>query len=165
MKTQKEVFNSYYGGIFRYLRGLCTDEELAKNLSCETFFKASKSINNYNGDMNIKAWLCAIVKYKYFLYQRHNSKLPEDKRKEMNEQSYANYERMFSDKQLAKKMYDTLQTMQVPYREVYCLHIFGDMSFDEIGAINEKSRQWAATIFYRARMMMNKALEDKGNER
>ena len=28
--------------------------------------------------MNIKAWLCAIVKYKYFLYQRHNSKLPED---------------------------------------------------------------------------------------
>ena len=42
---------------------------------------------------------------------------------------------------------------------------FIDMSFDEIGAINEKSRQWAATIFYRARMMMNKALEDKGNER
>ena len=45
----EEMFKKYSPMVFRYLKGLCGDEDLAEELMQETFYQAVKSIDRYDG--------------------------------------------------------------------------------------------------------------------
>ena len=50
-----------------------------------------------------------------------------------------------------------LHLLKEPYREVFMLRVFGDLSFKEIADVCDKSESWAKVTFYRAK---NKLIED-----
>ncbi len=41
-----------------------------------------------------------------------------------------------------------------PYREVFHLRIYGELSFEQIGKCYQKSSGWARVIYHRARQMI-----------
>ncbi len=44
-----------------------------------------------------------------------------------------------------------LHSMKEPYKEVFSLRTFGELSFDKIGRLFGKSAGWARVTFYRAK--------------
>lgn len=49
--------------------------------------------------------------------------------------------------------------MPEPYREVFELRVFGELQFQEIAAIFEKSESWAKMTYYRARARLARQME------
>ena len=45
-----------------------------------------------------------------------------------------------------------------PYREVFWLRVYGELTFAEIAALHHKTESWARVTFYRARMKMKEAI-------
>ena len=51
-----------------------------------------------------------------------------------------------------------LHTLEEPYKEVFWMRTFGELSFKEIGEIHGKTESWARVTFYRAKQKIKEAL-------
>ncbi len=54
--------------------------------------------------------------------------------------------------------------MEEPYKEVLNLRVFGELSFEKIGAIFGKSSGWARVTYYRAKKQIIEYMEAMENE-
>ena len=63
-----EIYKSYANEVKLFLLCLTSNEDLAEELTQETFYQAVKSIHRYNGECKISVWLCQIAKHSYFNY-------------------------------------------------------------------------------------------------
>lgn len=52
------------------------------------------------------------------------------------------------------EIYQALHRLRDPYKEVFSLRVFGELSFREIGGLFEKSEHWACVTYHRARQMI-----------
>lgn len=58
-----------------------------------------------------------------------------------------------------------LHSMTDPYKEVFSLRTFGELSFEKIGRLFGKSAGWARVTYYRARKQIIEYMEEKNDER
>ena len=63
------------------------------------------------------------------------------------------------DRQTVLELHRHLHAMPEPYREVFELRVFGELQFQEIAAIFEKSESWAKMTYYRARARLARQME------
>ena len=63
-------------------------------------------------------------------------------------------------KQTAMKIHRILHDLKEPYKEVFQLRTFGDLSYAEIGELFGKSESWARVTYYRSRMMIKEELDE-----
>ena len=61
-------------------------------------------------------------------------------------------------KQGAMAIYRALHALPEPYREVFWLRVYGELSFAEIGTLHGKTENWARVTYYRARAKLKEAL-------
>ena len=54
--------------------------------------------------------------------------------------------------------FTSLSHISKPYREVFWLRVYGELTFAEIAALHHKTESWARVTFYRARMKMKEAI-------
>ena len=54
--------------------------------------------------------------------------------------------------------------MKEPYKEVFSLRVFGELSFEKIALLFGKSPSWARVVFYRAKMQIREYMEVLSNE-
>lgn len=158
MQSMDEIYQSYALTVYKYLLSLCRNDDIAEELTQETFYQAIKSIKRYDGSCHISTWLCAIAKNQFLSYQRKHPKMQEldlkDSATDSVEEDIIAYENRV---ELLKR----LHLCSEPYREVMYLRIFGDLSFKEIGDILEKSENWARVTFYRGKEKLRKELNEK----
>lgn len=62
------IYQTYFEDVFLYLRGLSNSETIAEEITQETFMKALKALDRFDGSKDIKAWLFTIAKNTYFTY-------------------------------------------------------------------------------------------------
>lgn len=55
--------------------------------------------------------------------------------------------------------------MVEPYKEVFSLRVFGELPFEKIGRLFEKSSGWARVTYHRARKQIIEYMEGMNNER
>ena len=72
MQTMDEVYREYAGYVFRYLCALTGSEDLAQELTQETFYQAVKSVDRFDGRSGVSTWLCGIAKNCLRVYRRKN---------------------------------------------------------------------------------------------
>ena len=65
-------------------------------------------------------------------------------------------------KQTAMKIHRILHDLKEPYKEVFQLRTFGDLSFAEIGELFSKSESWARVTFYRAKQKLLEGMKQNG---
>ena len=53
-----------------------------------------------------------------------------------------------------------LHSLDEPYREVFTLRTFCDLSHGEIASLFGKTESWARVTYYRARQMLQKAMKE-----
>ena len=153
MESMEQIYKQYATTVYKFLLSKCRDEDLAEELTQETFYQAIKSIDHFDGRSQISTWLCAIARNILSSYSRKN-KVHEpledaDIPVEGEETSVLN---SMAGVELMRK----LHSLPEPYREVMYMRVFGDLSFKEIGDILGKTDNWARVIYYRGKERLSK---------
>ena len=153
MQSMDEVYRQYAQTVFRYLRSLTRDEDLAEELTQETFYQAIRTSSRFDGSCRVSTWLCAIAKNVLLTYRR---KHPETENLEdrPGEAPSAETEAIgqLNRMELIRLMHD----LPEPGREVMYLRVFGGLSFSEIAEVHGKTENWARVTFYRAKERLRK---------
>lgn len=158
-QTFEEIYLHSYEPVYAYLITLCKNEELAAELAQETFFKALDAIDSFQGTCSLNVWLCQIAKNALTDYYRQNKRvvLPLDAVPEAPASALLPGAELEQHEQ-ELNLYSRLHALPEPYREVFWLRVFGELSFAEIGTLHHKTESWARVTFYRARMKLKEAL-------
>lgn len=129
---------------------LTGDSNLSEELTQETFYKAYKSINTFEGKCKMSVWLCQIAKNSYYSYckkQKHRSSEQLDD----NMVAHIDIQEQFLHSQNHITLHKILHTLEDPYKEVFTLKVFGELSYKDISEIFGKSESWARVTYYRAK--------------
>lgn len=150
-----KLYNTYYMEIYSYVMTLIRNAHSAEEITQEVFFKALKTEKKYRGDSSEFTWLCAIAKNTCMDELRKNSK-----RGEMTDELpyETNVEQILEDETLSLQIHKILHTMEEPYKEVFQLRIFGELSFQKIGQIFGKTENWARVTYHRARLKIQEKM-------
>ena len=68
-------------------------------------------------------------------------------------------EQELANKEAAGQIHEVLHKLEEPYKEVFWMRTFADMSFKEIGSIFKKTESWARVTYYRAKIKVKEALK------
>lgn len=145
--------------VYRYLLSLSHDEDLAEELTQETFFRAMCTIGNYDGSCKLSVWLCQISKHLWYQWldkrSRHNLVALTD---EIPGAESPEKSMVLSMEKTA--LYKAVHSLPEPMRELVHMRLTGEFSFAEIGEILGKSENWARTTFYRAKQKIMEEMEE-----
>jgi len=157
----EELYKENYNIVYGFLFSLCKNPELSEELTAETFYKALKNYKAFKGKSKISTWLCSIARNEYYTYYKKHSRL-----KSLEETDSLpdpdTIEEMVQDKTLALKIHSLLHEMDDPYKEVFILRVFAELSFKEIGIIMKKTEAWARVTYYRAKIKLLERMENNG---
>ena len=150
----EEIYDFYFREVHLYIRSLCDNESIAEEIAQETFFKALKSIHRFDGKKDFRAWLFTIAKNTYFSYYKKNHRrlcdLAVSNEKEVDHTRVDLTERLTRQED-AFTIHQFIRTMSEPYKEVFSLRVFGELSFLQIGKLFGKGDSWARVTYHRAR--------------
>lgn len=142
-----------------YIYSLSGDRHIAEDITAETFMKAIKSIEKFKGNCDIRVWLCQIAKNCYFSFLRKKKKTVH--LDEFSEQKdNFNFEQIISSTEESMEIHEILHNLDEPYKEVFSLRIFGELSFKQIACLFGKSDNWACVTYHRARNKIKERMED-----
>lgn len=158
------IYQTYFKDVFLYLRSLSANDDVAEEIAQETFVKALKSIENFDGTKDIRAWLFTIAKNTYFTYcKRQKIFVGEEPSNNISDPQSIFTDRIV-DEESAFRIHQFLHDMKEPYKEVFSLRVFGELSFEKIALLFGKSSSWARVVFYRAKMQIKEYMEVLNNE-
>lgn len=75
MTEFEKIYRDYFHDVYLYLRRLSGDENLAEEITSETFFKVMHSIGSFRGNCDIRVWICQIAKNCYYTYLKNSKKV------------------------------------------------------------------------------------------
>lgn len=148
-----KIYIEYFSDVYKYALSLCRNETIAEEVTQETFFKAMRYINKFNGDCKLYVWLCQIAKNTYFSFAKKQHRFTANEEWECQEFS-DDLECSFVNKETSRQLYMVLHALREPYKEVFTLRVFGELPFSQIGELLGKTDSWARLIFYRAKKQL-----------
>ncbi len=158
MQDMEQIYKEYFETVNKYLFCLTQNNDISEELTQETFYKAVKKIDTYKGECKMSVWLCQIAKNLWYDQCRKDKKI-----KNTNETELLNIEdfRILEEEVISNseklELYKKMQKLDEKTREVMYLRITGELSFKEIGAILNKTENWARVTFYRGKNMLKES--------
>ena len=154
----ERLYEACYMRVFSYVMTLAGDRHEAEEITQETFFRAFSKLNSFRGESDEVTWLCAIARNLVVDEKRRQGRfgqLPEDAiaREKTVEQSAVERDDSF-------RVHLALHALEEPYREVFELRVFGELSFAQVGQIFCKTENWARVTFHRARAKLKERMEN-----
>ncbi len=159
MSDFEKLFSENQDFIYKYLLKLCKNSDLAQELTQETFFRAYINISKLRDKSKASCWLCQIAKNSYFAYCNEQKKIAPLSE---NEADYSTVtpEDTFINKELTSEAMKCLHRLDEPYKEVFMLCVFGQVSLKEISHLFGKSESWARVTFYRAKQKLSEEMRN-----
>lgn len=151
MTDFEDIYIKYFKDVYLFLVGLSGNDMIAEEITGETFLKAIKNIENFRGDCDIRVWLCQIAKNTYYTYCKKQRRTISEEVLETTSNDVSIDEKLI-DKESAMVIHEFLHGMAEPYKEVFTLRIFGELSFAQIGKIFGKTDSWARVTYHRAKL-------------
>ncbi len=142
-------FKAEYEAVYRYALSLCRDETEAQDITQDTFLKAMQAKNGFRGNSSVYTWLCAIAKNIWLEKMRKESRLVSMER-ELPERG-TSLEEKITNEDTAMQIHKFLHIIEEPYKEVFTLRVFGQLSFAKIAELFGKTESWARVTYHRAR--------------
>ena len=167
-KTENEILSekmlcAEYEAVYRYVLAVCKNETMAEDITQDTFLKAMKAYEKFNGESSLYTWLCSIAKREFL------NRLRKEKREGVLDESFCtsdekdeSVENLIQRKDTAMYIHSVLHKMDEPYKEVFSLRVFGELSFSDIAKLFSKTESWARVTFHRARKQINEQLRKDG---
>lgn len=154
----EEIYEMYSRKVFLFLLSRTNNEDIAEELTQETFFQAVQCIDRFKGNSSILTWLCGIAKNVWL----------KDLRKRQETLSLNDGILELTDKQEItvqweqKEILQLIHSMNEPVREVMYLRLISNLSFAEIGEIIGKTENWTRVTFFRGKQKIVKEILKDG---
>lgn len=145
--------------VYSYVLNIVKNSFVAEEITQNTFVKALTAKGSYKGGSNEYTWLCAIAKnlyYDYFREENRKSDMPET---ECLSQENSQIEEDYLKKESSFTIHKILHDLEEPYKEVFELRVFGELSFAEIALIFSKTENWARVTYHRSRLKIIERME------
>lgn len=153
--TMEQIYKEHSMTVYKYLLSVTHDEQLAEELTQETFYQAVRCIDKFDKSCKITTWLCAIAKNQWLSYNRKN---PQTEELENVSVPTVGVEGQVMSDMGKVDILKKIHLLADPFKEVMYLRIFGDLSFKEIGEVLNQSENWARVTFYRGKEKMKKEM-------
>ena len=152
-KITEEIINAEYQAVYHYILSLCRDEKEAEDITQDTFVKAI-STENFRGESSYYSWLCSIGRNIWIDKCRKSGilqfeEMPEEALPAASESPPL--EEVIADGELLRQVHRIIHKMDEPYKEVFTLKVFGDLSFKDISFLFGKTESWTRVTYHRAR--------------
>ena len=102
----------------------------------------------------MRVWLCQIAKNTYFSYLKREKQFPQAQ----EEAYFDQLEEQLIHKDAAFQIHKRLHQLEEPYKEVFTLRLFGELSYAQIAELFEKTESWARVTYHRARLTLKENL-------
>lgn len=158
MTAFERVYQENYPVVYRYVLSLCRNASLAEEITQEAFVKALEHMERFDGRCRLYVWLCQIAKNTYFSYLKKQKRFAGEAPGEVPAE--AGPEERLLDRDTADRLLALLDRLPEPYREVFSLRVFGELSFSQIGELYGKTDGWARLIYYRAKRRLKEELHE-----
>lgn len=153
-----KIYSEYFSDVYKYAFSLCRNESLAEEITQETFFKAMRNIDKFNGTCKLFVWLCQIAKNIYFTFAKKQKYIVSGEVVE-NQDFSTDIENAYLNKENVRQLHIFLHNLNEPYKEVFTLRVFGELPFSQIAELFGKTDSWARLIFYRAKKQLQEDLK------
>ena len=153
MTDFEKIYTENTDFIYKYLLKLCGNSSVAEELTQETFFRAYMNFKNLRNKSKAPVWLCQIAKNTYFAWYNEQKKQSSFDESDDVKDDFS-IESFFEKKELTEKAFECLHSLEEPYKEVFMLSDFGQLSLKEISRLFGKSESWARVTFYRAKQKL-----------
>ena len=155
-QTEK-LYEAHYMRVFSYAMTLSGDRTMAEEITQETFFRAFAKSGEFRKESDEVTWLCAIAK-NYFYDERRRQSKTEQIPEEVPDTGKG-IEQAAADRDSSFRIHVALHALEEPFREIFELRVFGELSFREIGTIFGKTENWARVTYHRARLKLQERME------
>ena len=155
------IYRLYFKDVYLFLKGLTRSEALAEELTQETFFNALDGLKDFDGKQDVRAWLFTVARNCYYSHCRKAKHTAPLEAAETQAADTPDIAQLLVDKDAAFTVHQCLHTLEEPYKEVFSLRVFGELPFEDIGAIFGHNAAWARVTFYRAKAKLRIMLEKK----
>ena len=153
-----EIYREYFSDVYKYVLSLSRNEAIAEEVTQETFFKAMRHIDQFNGTCKLYVWLCQIAKNTYFSFYQKQKRTVSDMGIDFSDTA-PDIETDYLEKDAARRLHVWLHNLEEPYKEVFTLRVFGELPFSQIGELFGKTDSWARLVFYRAKKQLQEAMK------
>ena len=160
MQNMDEIYEECFETVYKYLFCLTHNSDISEELTQETFYRAVKKIDTYNGKCKISVWLCQIAKHLWYNQCRKNKRIVNTD-EAFDIEDPQNLEEQFIAGEEKVSLYKKMQNLDEKTREVMYLRITGELSFKEIGEILGKTENWARVTFYRGKSKLKEVDENE----
>lgn len=154
------MYQEHAKQVYGFLYKMCQDADLSEDLMQDTFLKAMEHIDSYDGKCKLTTWLCQIAKNTYYDHLRRNKKYADT---EIVLDGIAGEEltpeQEVLSKEMAKEIRMYIHQLPEPYKEVFLLRFYAELSFREIGQMFEKSEVWGRVTYLRGKDMLMQRME------
>ena len=153
------AYREYAVMVYKFLLSLCYEEELAEELTQETFYQAVRSVDRYDGSCKVSTWLCQIAKHLWY------REMERRKRKGTNELTadMESLEKPVEEQLMVKEekmeLFRKVHVLDEISKEIVLLRVTGAFSFKEIAELFGKNENWARVTYYRAKQKLLKGGE------
>lgn len=156
-----EIYALYFQDVYKFLLTICHDEELAEELTQDTFFKAMKSYESFRGDCKISTWLCQIAKHTFFLYDKRRKRIVDlEAVSDEIADDTDSIEILLGEKEQAFEIHKLIHNLSEPFKEVFSLRVLGELSFRDISKLFDKTESWARVTFHRAKLKLIEQIKE-----
>ena len=175
----EQVYRLYFHDVYKYALSLSRDEHMAEEITQETFFKALESLDRFDGRCKVYVWLCQIAKNTYFTMRKREQRTTLFSSEETDGWSDGallgmqvaggqsvgiqstggeSIEQKLIEEESSMEIHRVLHRLPEPYKEVFSLRTFGELSFKQIGDLFGKTESWARVTYHRAKMQLKEEL-------
>ncbi len=157
----EKLYNTYYMKVYSYVMTIVKNASAAEEITQQTFFKALSGKEKFRGGSGEYTWLCAIAKNLAMDELKRESRFAEQKAEEGSKHDLTS---ALEDHEDTLRIHLVLHELEEPYKEVFQLRIFGELSFRDIGRIFGKTENWARVTYHRARLKIQERMGDNNEK-
>ena len=145
--------------VYKYLCTLCHDEQLAEELTQETFYQALRSCDRFDNSCKVSTWLCQIAKHLWYRELERQKKYADSLTEDVPAVDPSADEQI-QGREPVIELFRRAHDLSTDAKEVFLLRIAGELGFREIGEIFGRSENWARVTYYRAKQKVTEGWDD-----
>ena len=132
------AYREYAVMVYKFLLSLCYEEELAEELTQETFYQAVRSVDRYDGNCKVSTWLCQIAKHLWYREMERRKRKGTSELTADMESLEKPVEEQLMVKEEKMELFRKVHVLDEISKEIVLLRVTGAFSFKEIWNCQEK---------------------------
>ena len=162
MSEFEELYNLYYKDVYYFVLKLADyRDDIAEEVTQESFYQAFISLSRFRGECTIKSWICQIAKNTYYKYLKTHAKetyLEEELHQDPQEEEIST---AVEKKQVTIHIRKVIADLDERSRRVVEYRLFEEKSYKEIGELIGIREATAKVLFSRAKVKIRERLKEE----